>query len=152
GGLVAVLGEAGIGKSRLLLEIETSAGWRGWQVSWGRGEQFGLPSPFAPLSDALRAAITPARRDQLPAVVEPVWLDGLAELVPEIGVGRAGRAGRQRDSDARALAAVIGRVLGGLARLAPQLLLLDDVQWADEATWTLLDGLRPALAEQRVLL
>ena len=72
--------------------------------------------------------------------------------MPEIGAGRAGQAGRQRDSDTRALAAAIGRVLGGLARLAPQLLLLDDVQWADEATWTLLDGLRPALAEQRVLL
>lgn len=149
GGLLVVLGEAGIGKSRLLREVEVAADWRGWQVDWGRGEEFGLPAPFAPLSDALRATLSPPRREQLRQLIEPAWLSLAAALIPElVGPGPPPR-GR---SSIRDLAAGIENVLRGLGRITPQLFLLDDVQWADEALWPLLEVLRPALGRMPVLI
>jgi DNA-binding SARP family transcriptional activator/tetratricopeptide (TPR) repeat protein len=147
GGLAIVVGEAGIGKSRLLQEIEASATWRGWQVAYGRGEEFGSPAPYAPVSNALRAAIPPSRREQLQQLVERVWLAGASSLVPALAPTPSWRA----EPSTRHLAHAIAEVLRGLGRLGPQLLLLDDVQWADDEIWTLLEDLRPALAELPVL-
>jgi DNA-binding SARP family transcriptional activator len=149
GAMAVVLGEAGIGKSRLLQEVEASAEWRGWRIAYGRGEQFGSPGPFAPLSDALRVAVAVPRRDQLRQVVEPVWLSAAATLVP--GLGSPDRAWRAEPSVAH-LGRAVAEVLGGISQLAPQLIMLDDVQWADEAIWELLDSLRPALAGMPVLI
>jgi len=56
GGIAVVLGEAGMGKTRLLQEVAHSADWRGWQMGWGYGTEFSLPHPYAPLTDALSAA------------------------------------------------------------------------------------------------
>ena len=148
GGLALVLGEPGIGKSRLLGELEQSAGWRGWQVSRGVGEQFGLPGPYAPLGDALRSALPVARREQLAQTVGAAWLAGLSAMVPDLAPGIP--AWRSR-SDIAQLAVAVERVLTGLARLAPVLLVLDDMQWADPATWDLLERIRPALGRMRVL-
>ncbi len=149
GSLVVLLGEAGIGKSRLLQEVEVSAEWRGWQIAYGRGEQFGSPAPFAPLGEALRAAAAPPRREHLQRVVEPHWLATGATLIP--GLATPDGAWRAEASVAH-LGRAVEEVLAGLGRLAPQLILLDDVQWADEATWALLDGLRPALTSMPVLI
>ncbi len=149
GALAVVLGEAGIGKSRLLQEVEASADWRGWQVAYGRGEQFGTPAPFAPIGDALRAAAAPPRREQLQQVLEPPWLAAAATLIPDLAPSdRTWRA----DVSIAQLGRAVEEVLAALGHLAPQLILLDDVQWADGAIWALLDGLRPALARLPVLL
>jgi predicted ATPase len=66
-----VLGEAGIGKTRLLQELDNAAGWRGWQVTWGRCEEFAIPAPYAPFSEALRAALPQPRREQLAQLLAP---------------------------------------------------------------------------------
>ncbi len=149
GALAVVLGEAGIGKSRLLQEVEMSAEWRGWQIAYGRGEQYGSPAPFAPFGDALRAAATRPRREQLQQVVGPRWLAAAETLVP--GLARSDQSWPAAASVAR-LGRAVEQVLAGLGRLAPQLILLDDVQWADEASWALLDGLRRALSRMPVLI
>jgi DNA-binding SARP family transcriptional activator/tetratricopeptide (TPR) repeat protein len=149
GGIVVVLGEAGIGKSRLLEEVQASADWRGWQVAWGRGEQFGSPAPFAPLGAALRAAVASPRREQIQRTLEPRWLAAASRLVPGLGAPDHVAAA---DTSVEDLGRAVEEVLAGLGHIAPQLILLDDVQWADEAIWALLDGLRPALVRMPVLL
>jgi len=69
GGRVIVLGEAGIGKTRLLKELAQAAAWRGWQVVWGHGYEFSLPVPYAPLSQTLDAALPEPRLQQLASLV-----------------------------------------------------------------------------------
>lgn len=149
GTLAVVLGEAGIGKSRLLQEVERSATWRGWQVAYGRGEEFGSPGPYAPVSTALRAAIPLSRAEQLRQLVDRVWLAAASNLVPDLAPSTPSwRAAPEVGHLARAIAEVLRR----LGQVAPQVLLLDDVQWADEAIWALLDEVRPALAGMPVLI
>jgi DNA-binding SARP family transcriptional activator/tetratricopeptide (TPR) repeat protein len=147
GGLALVLGEPGIGKSRLLGELVQSAGWRGWQVSVGAGEQFGSPGPYAPLGDALRSALPVARREQLTQTVGAAWLAGLSAMVPDLARGIP----TWRSRSDTALAVAVERVLAGLAQVAPVLLVLDDMQWSDPVTWDLLERIRPALRRMPVL-
>ena len=56
GDVVAVLGEAGIGKSRLLRKLERRAGEAGALVVGGRAVQGTQPAPYRPLAEALIAA------------------------------------------------------------------------------------------------
>jgi DNA-binding SARP family transcriptional activator len=160
GGLAVVLGEAGAGKTRLLAETAQAANWRGWQVAWGRAEEFTLPAAYAPLAAALAEALPRPRAQQLAHLVRPLWLTTLAPLVPAI------HDLLTEDSPARVqlanppthpladsqLAAAIGALWQGLQTIAPHLFILDDVQWSDPALWPLLDDLRPYLARSAVLL
>lgn len=148
GGLVVVLGEAGLGKTRLLQELEAAAGWRGWQVAWGYGEEFVPPAPLAPMSGALRAALPTPRRQQLAQRVAPAWLAQAAQLIPELD--QPGQpAPPQTSTDY--LSPALRHVLTGLQAIRPQLLMLDDVQWADAAIWPLLETLREPFNSLSVL-
>lgn len=147
GGLALVVGEAGIGKTRLAEELAAAAEWRGWQVAWGHAEELGLAPPFAPLAAALAAVLSPPRRQQL------------ARLVPAHSLALADRLARPGDEPAPAepvgvvrLAHALADTLAGLARIGPLLLILDDVQWASADLWPLLEALRAPLAGAAVLL
>jgi DNA-binding SARP family transcriptional activator/tetratricopeptide (TPR) repeat protein len=145
GNLVVVLGEAGIGKTSLLGELVQAADWRGWHIARGTGEALGLPAAYAPLSQALVEALPRPRRQQLAQLVAPAWLEMASALT---GGPHPAEPAPDR---ARYLPAALRHVLAGLQQIAPQLILLDDVQWSDPALWPLLDGLREALAGMRVL-
>ena len=151
GGLVVLAGEAGIGKTRLLQEIADSAGWRGWQVFSGRAAEFSQPAPYAPLGEALLAALPAPRLEQLAQWMEPAWLGVLASLLPDIKEHLPVGVPGLRD-ERRAIALALANLLQNLQRIHPHLILLDDVQWAHPALWTLLEELRPALSEQAVLI
>jgi DNA-binding SARP family transcriptional activator len=168
GRLVVVLGEAGAGKTRLLAELAQAATWRGWQIAWGRAEQFTLPAAYAPLVTALTEALPRPRVQQLAHLIPSIRLTTLAPLIPAIrDLLTAGTpAGEQlanthtpllapappRKPANSQLAPSIGAVWQGLQSIAPQLFLLDDVQWSDPALWPLLDELRERLARSAVLL
>jgi DNA-binding SARP family transcriptional activator/predicted ATPase len=144
-----VLGDAGIGKTRLLREVSLAAAWRGSQVVWGEGEDLRLPPPLAPLAAALAAALPLPRRQQLAHLVPGEWLN----LVLQIVAGSAGDAAPNpsRPVFDQVVAAVAG-VLQGLAQISPLVVLLDDVQWADANLWPLLERLIPYLQQSHVLL
>ena len=151
GGLALVVGEAGIGKTRLAEEVAALAAWRGWGVCVGRGEELAIARPFAPLSQALAAALPRPRRQQLSRAVPAEALATVERMVwPE----RASRPPTDaiEPADYRRLAAALGAVLGALARFGPPLLILDDVQWAAPDLWPLVEALRPQLAERPAFL
>jgi len=154
GGLVLVEGEAGVGKTRLLQEVGRDAEWREVQVCWGRGRELAELPPYGVLREALRAALSPLRVNQLLELVEGTWLrevsgilpslaDRLSDSPPAVNLGLE----RQRS---RLLEALTQIVLA-LGQIAPHLLILDDLQWADEATFSALTHLSRRLAESCVL-
>ncbi len=152
GGVVVLLGQAGMGKTRLLEVIQESATWRGWQVFYGRSEEFALPSPYAPFSSALEAALPPPRAQQMAQLVAPHWLALIARIVPAIQAELAPDEDVDPRQAVRQMSRAIARLLAGLTEIAPHLLVLDDVQWADDAFWQLMTALQPACATLPLLI
>jgi DNA-binding SARP family transcriptional activator/tetratricopeptide (TPR) repeat protein len=141
GRLLAMIGEAGTGKSRLVAELLTTAARRQGRVLIGRCYETERILPFAPWVDALRTGQVLEERALIDSL-EPGWRAELARLLPELprpgepaAVGEpVGRAG----GDARHLFEAITELLGRLARRQPLVVLLEDLHWADEMSVRLL--------------
>src|SRR5215831_3092242 len=132
GQLVAILGEAGIGKTRLLDELIEIALRRGAQVVLGRCYETEQIFPFDPWVNLLRTAIKEHELEGL----SPLWRAELSRLLPELGelgVHPPVLAGDQL----RLFDAVMGFVRH-IATQQPLVLLLDDLHWADEMSLRLL--------------
>jgi tetratricopeptide (TPR) repeat protein len=135
GRLVLVLGEAGIGKSRLLEALEAEARGRGIPAHVGRSYLSEQVLAFAPWIEALRAADVTAQ----PRILEslgPTWIDELARLLPDLDATRPA-SGVDAGSSQRLFEAV-ARLVSGLAAEQPRLILLEDVHWADDMSLRLL--------------
>jgi predicted ATPase len=154
GGLVMLVGEPGIGKTRTAQQFAMHAAQHGAQVLWGRcSEEPGAP-PFWPWVQAIRTYVqaqeTETLRDDLGASAADI-----AEIVPEL---RARLADLQPpphlDEPAQArfrLFDSVGSFLQHAARRQPMMLFLDNLHWADAASLRLLASLAPALETGRVL-
>jgi DNA-binding SARP family transcriptional activator len=149
--VVAVLGEAGIGKTRLAEAFLAWAKAREADVLKG-GASEGAGLPYGPLVEAIRPRI---ERERAPDdLLEDVWLSELSQLLPELK-DRYPDLPRPTSSEARtakgALFEAIARMVGALASRAQVVVLfLDDLQWADTATLEVLDYAERRLAEQGV--
>jgi DNA-binding CsgD family transcriptional regulator len=146
GGLAALVGEAGVGKSRLAREAAALAADRGLLVLSGRAVPAGSPLPFRPLSEALLVA---SRGKKPPGAPELAGFGPqLARLVPDWGTRNA--TDGADDSPVLVGEAVVRllRVLGGTAGC---LLVLEDLHWADPETLAVVDYLADTLAAERVL-
>ena len=130
-----VMGEAGIGKSRLLREAELHARAQGMAVL--RGECLRLDGgelPFAPLAALLRDAPP----EELEAAISELAPEVRAELeraFPHLGAGLpvGGGSAPDRFAQARVFEAIV-LLLGALGRAAPLLVVLEDVHWVDRST------------------
>jgi DNA-binding SARP family transcriptional activator len=154
GGMLLVVGEAGIGKTRMLREIASGAEWRGAHVSWGHGHEDAQARPFGALRGALATAITAAYTRQLAELMSPhavgmltLLLPALAEVVPAEALQQVQTGERQ----AAALHVAIREALLALGQIAPHVLLLEDIHWFDSATLQTLAAVVPALRGARVL-
>ena len=126
---VAVVGEPGIGKTRLLAELSRQAAECGFRVASGEATEYESAVPYAVLAEALEALVA-GDRDPVDAL-SPELRDSLAAVMPSSGAGAGGgAAGGPRH---RAHAAV-GRLLDNASRSASVLLVLDDLHWADEGS------------------
>jgi DNA-binding SARP family transcriptional activator/predicted ATPase len=153
GGLCLVLGEAGVGKSRLLKEFANAATWRGWQVAWGYGQELTLPAAYAPLQEALTTALPPVRRQQVAHLVQPLWLGVVARAFPSLAsLMSVPLASDHETYTPERVALALQRLLEGLHQIAPHLFILEDIQWADEGFWTVMSHLRESLAHSNCLL
>ena len=145
GSAVFLVGEAGIGKSRLVREVTRAAGERGLTVLVGRAVAGRAPTPFRPFAEALTSA---GRAGRLPASDElgpfrPV----LGRLIPQ---WRPPQLAPGEESPVFLGEAVL-RLLRALAPRAGCVLVLEDLHWADRETLALLEYLADNLAAERVL-
>ena len=159
GGVVAVVGEAGIGKSRLLGEAR-SAG-RDASATWleGHSTSYGRSLSYLPFREALRAYTDIADGDdadvtwtKLRERVITVLADQTDELLPYlatlIGIRPPEAAmERLRSLDAEALRRQVFRsayaLFEGMAGAGPTVLALEDWHWADPSSEQLLAHLLP---------
>jgi ATP/maltotriose-dependent transcriptional regulator MalT len=131
--LVQVVGEPGIGKSRLLAELCTRAEDRGYLVLDGRAAEFERDIPFGLIVDALNDYLGSLEPALLRTLDEGMLAD-LASVFPS--VPRYDRAAVRPDDNAERyrLHYAIRSVLERLTARQPLLLALDDVHWADAAS------------------
>jgi tetratricopeptide (TPR) repeat protein len=138
GQVVVLVGEAGMGKSRLLQALASDASLRAQGTPHTLLHVSGRPGdalvPYATISRALRQLL-----DQNPAAADPALLRELAPLLPELAPATTPMPSALQPPLARPVLALLQR-----ARHALQALALDDLHFADEATLELLQGLLTA--------
>jgi class 3 adenylate cyclase/tetratricopeptide (TPR) repeat protein len=164
GQVVALVGEAGVGKSRLVYELVHSHRTQGWLVLESASVSYGKATPYFPVIDLLkryahvedrdeprtvRAKVTghvltldEILQDTIPALL--ALLDVLPEDSPFLKLDPPQR--RQRTLDA------LKRVLLRESQVQPLLLVFEDLHWIDTETQALLDSLVERLPTARLLL
>jgi predicted ATPase len=146
--VVLLAGDAGIGKTRLLLALADRARQRGTRVLMGASVELGdIGLAYLPVVDALRELADDPEDARLLAGAA-MTAPGLGRLLP--GIEPAGLPGDGLDQ-LQVLDAVRA-VLVGLAERSPVLLVLEDLHWADRATRDLVAFLARTLRSGRVTL
>ena len=164
GQVVALVGEPGVGKSRLLWEFIRSPACRGWLVVESRSVSYGKATSYLPVIDLLKSYFQVEDRDEPRKVIEKVTgkllgLDqsletALPALLSLLGIPVPDPAWealdppqrRQRTLDA------VKRLLLRECQVQPLLIVFEDLHWIDSETQTLLDNLVDSLPAARLLL
>jgi class 3 adenylate cyclase/tetratricopeptide (TPR) repeat protein len=166
GQLVAVVGEAGVGKSRLFYEFIHShhVAGGGWRVLEASSVSYGKATLFLPMAELLRGYFRIDDRDDLRAVRAKVTgtlltLDrALEDAVPAVlwilDVPEPGEAFLRLEPLQRRRRAIesVKRVLLRESQMQPLLLLFEDLHWIDTETQAVLDSLAESLGSAPVLL
>ncbi len=152
GTAIAIRGEAGVGKTRLVEEFITRSEREGTRVLRGRGDRGGISGPFAPWSETVRDFAREAPNPLLYKVFADCAVE-VAQLVPELKSRLGPGAEPPPASEASQIRLFEGilRFLENLGRESPVILVLDDLQWADSASLHLLEHVVRRLAGRRVL-
>ena len=128
---LGVLGEPGIGKSRLLAELAGRAAARGHLVLGGRAAELEHDVPFALWVDALDGHVAALADDALAALGSERLAD-LAVAVPAIA--RACAVAPSPTVERHRVARAVRALVEALAARRPVTLVLDDVHWSDPAS------------------
>jgi class 3 adenylate cyclase/predicted ATPase len=164
GQVVAIVGEPGVGKSRLVWELTHFHQTHGWLIVQGGSVSYGKATPYLPVIDLLKGYFQIADQDDHRKIHEKVLgklltLDeGLRPVLPavlallDVPVEEAEWLGldppqrRQRTLDA------VKRVVLRESQLQPLLVVFEDLHWIDSETQALLDGLVESIPAARLLL
>jgi class 3 adenylate cyclase/tetratricopeptide (TPR) repeat protein len=164
GQVVAAVGEAGVGKSRLVYECVQSPRTQGWSVLESASVSYGKATPYFPVVDlvkryahiedgdnarTIRAKVTgqvltldETLQETIPAVLS--LLDALPEDSPFAQLDPVQR--RYRTLEA------LKRILLRESQVQPLVLVCEDLHWIDSETQALLDSLVDSLPAAQLLL
>lgn len=165
---LVLMGEAGIGKTRLAEEMSREARRRGWSVIWSRIYEQESGIPYRIWTEALRKVIqlgqwpqpvgASGRAASLPLAASQAPFAGalqpLSALLPELeevlpGVAQRGYADAdlpvQPEQEQLRLREAASTLLATVSENTPLLIVLDDIQWADGSSDELLGYLARTL-------
>ena len=164
GQVAALVGEPGVGKSRVVWELTHSHRAEGWLVLESGSVSYGKATPYLPVIDLLKAYCRIEARDDARAVREKLTgkllaldealradlppLLALLDLPMDDPTWEALDPARRR----RQTLDAVRRLLLRESREQPLLLIFEDLHWTDSETQALLDGLVESLPNARVLL
>ncbi len=154
GGLVMLIGEPGIGKSRMIEEFTEHARGEGSAVLFGACFEGEWVPPFAPFAEAIEeyaksaavetlqadlghsagaiSRLAPSLRDRLPDFAEPAQL--------------------QPDEERFRLLDAVSQFLIATSERAPVVLVLDDLHWADKGTIAMMRHVARFVTKHRILI
>ena len=138
-GAIEVVGEPGIGKTRLLQELAVRAEVHGHLALGGSASELEHDLPFSVFVDALDEFLRGLDREWF-AVLDAQVRAELAHVFPSVWALSDGREVALQHERHRSHRAVC-QLLELLAERRPLVLVLDDVQWADPASVELLGAL-----------
>jgi DNA-binding CsgD family transcriptional regulator len=136
GGSVLIEGEPGIGKSALVQAAVAEAPEVGCQVFWGAGDELGQALPLLPFLDGLRVREPSAnpRRNTIVRLLRGEVTAGRGTDVPAV------------------LAEQLLALVAEQCAVQPTILVIDDLQWADQASITLWGRLARSARQMPMLL
>jgi class 3 adenylate cyclase/tetratricopeptide (TPR) repeat protein len=164
GQVVAVVGEPGVGKSRLYWEFSHSHRTQGWLMLESGSVSYGKSTAYLPVIDLLKEYFHIEGRDDIRTIrekvtgkvlsldrsLEPSLSALLSLLETPVEDEEWGRLDppqrRQRTLDA------VKRLLLRESQVQPLMLLVEDLHWIDAETQALLDSLVESLPTARLLL
>ncbi|MBV8408733.1 MAG: AAA family ATPase [Alphaproteobacteria bacterium] len=164
GQIVAVVGEPGVGKSRLYHEFLESGPMAGWLRLQGNSVSHGKATPYLPMADLLRSYFdigpgdTPQRMrervlgrvmsldERLRGIVDPLY--ALLDLPTADNAWQLADPGRRRALIIDALTSLFVRE----ARERPVVVVAEDLHWMDSESLSVLDALVDKLQGQRLLM
>jgi class 3 adenylate cyclase/DNA-binding CsgD family transcriptional regulator/tetratricopeptide (TPR) repeat protein len=155
GGLVMLVGEPGIGKTRTMEEFAGHARAGGAVVLWGRCYDGEWAPPFGPFAEALAEYVRDTDADALRADLgyggPPIarLVPALREKLPEVGEP----APLQPNEERFRLLDAVSQFLIVASKRTPLVLVLDDLHWADNGTIAMLRQIaRPAKEHAMLIL
>lgn len=161
---VVLMGDAGIGKTRLAEEVSREAQRRGWTVLWSRiyAQERGIP--YRLWIEVLRKALDQGVWQEEEISGQPSLYQPLVALLPELestppqGVTSAGSSaplalsGLLLEQEQSRLWDAVYQLLATASETTPLAIVLDDVQWADGASCQLLAHLARRVHTHPILL
>ena len=165
GQVVALVGEAGVGKSRIFLEFARSLGAQGWLILEGGSVSYGKATPYLPLIALLSRYFQIQDRDTEQQVRERVGRKLLAlgdeKLLAQLPF-LTGALGISANDDAwvklhpferqSLIFDAVKRLLVRESQNQPLCLVIEDMHWVDAETQTFLEMLLESIPTARVLL
>jgi DNA-binding CsgD family transcriptional regulator len=154
GQTLALAGEAGIGKSRLVAEMRTRATARDMLVFEGRCFEPDRAVPYAPLRDLVRTDLTRQMPEATTTALTPIaaqlarLLPDLAQFLPTAAPAVPSASEQDRHQFATAFAQFVVRRAHG----RPTLVVIEDLHWSDDASLDALPVIARGLAAQPVVL
>jgi class 3 adenylate cyclase/tetratricopeptide (TPR) repeat protein len=162
GQVVALLGEPGVGKSRLILELRSSEALRDWLVLEGHATPYGKDSPYLPIIEMLGQRFELQRDDDAATIRQRVAarLAGgslerlLSPIGALLGLPVDDREWTRLDAGQtrRLTLEALKRVLLGAGGDRPAAIVVEDLHWADAETLAALDALVDGVGAARALL
>ena len=137
GAAVWVEGEPGIGKSSLVVEALAGTSELGWNIGWGIADQLAERLPLSVIQDCLQVRLSSPDPRRAHA----------ARLL------RSQRLGLFADGDASVSSVeVLVALADELCATAPTVMVIDDLQWADDASLLVWHQLAGSIDQLRLLL
>ena len=164
GQLAAIVGEPGVGKSRLVFELTHSHRVDGWLILESRSVSYGKANSYLPVIDLLKDYFRVGERDTHREIREKIFgrimtLDralepSLPAFLALLDVPVDDGAWRSLDPDQRRRATLdaVKRLLLREAQNQPLLVVFEDLHWIDSETQAVLESLVESLPALRLFL
>jgi class 3 adenylate cyclase/tetratricopeptide (TPR) repeat protein len=164
GQVVAVIGEPGVGKSRLFWEFTQSHRIQGWLILESRSVSYGKATAYLPVIDLLKTYVGIETRDDARRLREKVTaklltldetlMPTLPAILALLDVPVEDAAWHALDPSQRRQRTLeaVTRLLLRESQVQPLLVIVEDLHWIDTETQALLDMLVERLPTARLLL